>query len=214
MAGRLPAIRLYTQSTKSLSTGVPLAALHPWTLGRCDSPDIWSRSPWRWHNSRTSATKDVRSRTGLSLSATKVTKHVWRRKGRKRGELSEKCEEIGPSPSNPRRGPTSQEFVAARVCGCRMTRASGGQNGNPGLRTADQVVRKSRCTDATSTVAIRATAKRFSAAFPIVHAEIPARRIRCCLTLSSGSFLPPSLRSPWPAAPSGRLSSRMRPPPL
>jgi len=24
--------------------------LNPWTLGHCESPDIWSHSPWRWHD--------------------------------------------------------------------------------------------------------------------------------------------------------------------
>jgi 8-hydroxy-5-deazaflavin:NADPH oxidoreductase len=32
----------------------------------------WSRSPWRWHNSRTSATKDLRSRTALSVSESRL----------------------------------------------------------------------------------------------------------------------------------------------
>jgi hypothetical protein len=37
-------------------------AYNLWTLDHCESPDIWSHSPWRWHNSRTRGTKDLRSR--------------------------------------------------------------------------------------------------------------------------------------------------------
>src|SRR5712691_10605880 len=45
-----------------------MSALNPWTLDHCESPDTWSHSPWRWHNSRTRGTKDLRSRTALSVS--------------------------------------------------------------------------------------------------------------------------------------------------
>src|SRR6266704_2994564 len=45
-----------------------MSVLNPWTLDHCESPDIWSHSRWRWHNSRTRGTKDLRSRTASSVS--------------------------------------------------------------------------------------------------------------------------------------------------
>src|SRR2546422_9256209 len=59
-----------------------MSALNPWTLDHCESPDIWSRSPWRWHNSRTRGTKDLRSRTALSVSGSRngdvmSNKKIW-----------------------------------------------------------------------------------------------------------------------------------------
>src|SRR5213593_3430613 len=51
-----------------------------WTLAHCESPDISSRSPWRWHNSRTRGTTDLRSRTASSISSLpKQESHGYRR---------------------------------------------------------------------------------------------------------------------------------------
>src|SRR2546423_292642 len=44
------------------------SVLNPSTVDRCESPDIWSHSPWLWRNSLTRETKDLRSRTVLSDS--------------------------------------------------------------------------------------------------------------------------------------------------
>src|SRR5881296_186407 len=62
----------------------------PWTLDHCESPDIWSHSPWRWHNSRTRGTKDLRSRTALSVSESRngdvmSNKKIWFITGAGRG---------------------------------------------------------------------------------------------------------------------------------
>src|SRR5438128_1849323 len=62
----------------------------PWTLDHCESPDIWSHSPWRWHNSRTRGTKDLRSRTALSVSESRngdvmSNKRIWFITGAGRG---------------------------------------------------------------------------------------------------------------------------------
>src|SRR2546427_12910063 len=50
-----------------------MLASTPWTRDDCESPDIWSHSPWRWHNSPTRGTKDLRSRTALSVSGSRKT---------------------------------------------------------------------------------------------------------------------------------------------
>src|SRR2546428_9875003 len=44
----------------------------PWTLDHCESPGIWSPSPWRWRRSRTRGTEDPRSRTASSISGSKA----------------------------------------------------------------------------------------------------------------------------------------------
>src|SRR5438270_6169967 len=48
------------------------SVLNPSTVDRCESPDIWSHSPWLWRNSLTRETKDLRSRTVLSDSGSSV----------------------------------------------------------------------------------------------------------------------------------------------
>src|SRR6266513_4155775 len=67
-----------------------MLALNPWTQDHCESPDTWSRSPWRWHNSRTRGTKDLRSRTASSVSESRngdvmSNKKIWFITGAGRG---------------------------------------------------------------------------------------------------------------------------------
>jgi predicted dinucleotide-binding enzyme len=50
-----------------------MSGSNQWTQARCESRDIWSRSPGRWHNSRTRATKAPRSRTAFSGSGSRVS---------------------------------------------------------------------------------------------------------------------------------------------
>src|SRR5438046_7074656 len=49
-----------------------MSASSPWTLDHCETPDIWSPSPWRWHRSRTKGTEDPRSRTASSVSGSRA----------------------------------------------------------------------------------------------------------------------------------------------
>src|SRR5207249_2709807 len=67
-----------------------MSVLNPWTLDHCESPDIWSHSPWRWHNSRTRGTTDLRSRTASSVSESRngdvmSNKKIWFITGAGRG---------------------------------------------------------------------------------------------------------------------------------
>src|SRR5438093_2734347 len=68
-----------------------MSVSNPWMQGHCESPDTWSHSPWRWHNSHTRGTKDLRSRTASSVSERRrkgdvvSNKQIWFITGAGRG---------------------------------------------------------------------------------------------------------------------------------
>jgi len=70
------------QSIRRAHAVQPVAALESeyslWWREPCESPDTWSHSPWRWHNSRTRGTKDQRSPTVLSVSESRATEREMR----------------------------------------------------------------------------------------------------------------------------------------